>query len=269
MKKKLLLITLLFIGFIGISQTVVFSDDFNDEDISDWTLVDSDGDGNNWFAVQVTNNGTPVGTPVLRSASWISTGPLTPDNWAITPAIDLTSYAVGSATLNWLVDAPDADWDAENYTVYVATSNSINDLINSTVTFSENTLDGVNTLTARTLDLSSLVGNVVYVAFRHFNVTDQFVIHVDDVEVTAQAAASVSDNQIANFKYFVKDNTLNLNASTNFSAITVYDITGKKVLNQNLNNSNERIFLNINEGIYIAKVTTEDNKFKTFKFIVR
>jgi hypothetical protein len=268
MKKTLLLITLFLTAFIGFSQTVVFSDDFDDEDISDWTTIDADGDGNNWFAVQVTNNGNPVGTPVLRSASW-STNPLTPDNWVIAPVIDLSAYSGGTATLHWEVAAPDANWDIENYTVYASTGNTVADFMASAVTFNESTLDGVNDLTPRSLDISSLAGGMVYIAFRHHDVTDQFVIHVDNVEVVAQATASVDENSISNFVHSFINSELNIKSSENFSGISIFDITGKSILAKKLNSSDENILLNISEGIYIAKVTTENNKVKTFKFIVR
>ena len=71
--KKITLLALLFVASIGYSQTVIWEDDFNDEDISDWTLYDEDGDANEWFVVQIQEeDGTPVNTPVLRSASWSS-----------------------------------------------------------------------------------------------------------------------------------------------------------------------------------------------------
>lgn len=32
----------------GYSQSTIWMVDFNDEDLSDWTLIDADMDGNNW-----------------------------------------------------------------------------------------------------------------------------------------------------------------------------------------------------------------------------
>ena len=168
---------------LPIEEAVVWSDDFNDGDVSDWSLVDSDGDGNDWTAVTLTDSGLGSGdVSVLRSFSWI-TDPLTPDNWAVSPAIDLTN-ANQVATLNWKVAAVDADWDVENYTVYVAAGNTVAAL-EAGLSFNESTLDGVNTLTDRTLDISSLVGSTIYIAFRHHGVSDQFSMELDDVSVSA------------------------------------------------------------------------------------
>ena len=174
------------------TTTDVFFDDFNDGDVSDWSFIDSDGDTNNWIPVTLTDSGLGAGDfSVLRSFSWVSsTGALTPDNWAITPAIDLTSVT-GSLQLQWKIAAVDADWDVENYTVYVATSNTITALQASPTSFNESTLDGINTLTTRTLDISSFIGQTIYVGFRHHNVSDQFSIELDDVRVSATFDTSV------------------------------------------------------------------------------
>lgn len=174
------------------TTTDVFFDDFNDGDVSDWSFIDSDGDTNNWIPVTLTDSGLGAGDiSVLRSFSWVSTtGALTPDNWAITPAIDLTSVT-GSLQLQWKIAAVDPDWDVENYTVYVATSNTITALQASPTSFNESTLDGINTLSTRTLDISSFIGQTIYVGFRHHNVSDQFSIELDDVRVSATFDTSV------------------------------------------------------------------------------
>lgn len=159
-----------------------FSDDFNDGNLNGWTLTDSDGDSNNWSPSSIT---FPVGGPqsVMRSASWASgLGALTPNNWAVSPAVSLVG-ATGVTKLKWKVSAIDPDWDIEKYTVYVGTSSVIATLLTSTTTYAETTLNGVNELTERTLDVSAFNGQTIYVAFRHHGVTDQFTIEIDDVKV--------------------------------------------------------------------------------------
>ena len=66
MKKHLLCVALLALPVFGFSQTY-FSDNFDDENISDWTLYDQDGDGFNWETVALDE---PVGiTPAIASYS--------------------------------------------------------------------------------------------------------------------------------------------------------------------------------------------------------
>ena len=233
--KKLLLSAFLVSSFYASAQVTIYSDNFDDLDISDWTLYDSDGDGFDWGAVQITDaGGAPVGTPQLRSASWNNVaGPLTPDNYIISPMLNLSAYPAGSLiTLRWEVKASDAAYDAENYSVYVGTTDEPLDLADSPISFSETTLDGVNVLTPRSLDISSFAGEpAVYFAFRHYDVSDEFTMEIDNVSVTAPALATV-DFFATNFSVYPNptSNVINLNsASALINNVTLTDINGRIV----------------------------------------
>lgn len=182
--KKFLLPCLMALG-MSVSAQTYFSDNFNDQDVSDWTKYDVDGDGKNWgdiFQITDTNN-NPV-TPVsLISRSWQTT-PLTPNNWIVSPAINLTS-ATGQIDLFWKVQCAAASWDNERYSVYVGTASDITSLQASTVKFTEVYNDPANAGTqySRSLDVSSFAGQTIYVAFRHHDVTDMDFISIDDVVV--------------------------------------------------------------------------------------
>ncbi len=166
-----------------------FYDDFEDLDVTDWTFTDSDGD-TNFFGDQLSI-GAVTPTASLISRSWI-TNPLTPDNWAVSSAVDL-STATGAITLEWKVQAAAAAWDQEEYSVYVSTSNAIGTLVGSATTFNEIYNDPADTGSSytRTLDLSAHAGQTVYLAFRHWNCTDQDWLSIDDVNVTSMAATNV------------------------------------------------------------------------------
>ncbi len=192
MKKNLLRLAFLTLPVLGFSQTY-FSDNFDDEDVSDWTLYDQDGDGIQWadlFVIQDQDN-NPV-TPVsLISRSWQASVPLTPDNWIVSPGIDLTA-ATGQVFLHWKVKAAAAEWDNEHYSVYVGTQSDLTSLEASPVKFSETYDDPADAGTqySRSLDLSSFVGQTVYIAFRHHDVTDMDYISIDDVVVKAPATVA-------------------------------------------------------------------------------
>lgn len=181
-------ITLAFALCFAFSQFTVaqtfFSDDFSSGTMDNWTLIDSDGDTYNW----ANTNLEPVQAEHASSASWISgVGPVTPDNWMISSAIDLTS-ATGNIFLQWKAYAQDQDWAAENYSVYVATASDIASLSASSTSFNE--IIGTSAAYVdRNLDVTSFVGQTIYVAFRHHNVSDQFRLNIDDVVVR-----SVNDN---------------------------------------------------------------------------
>lgn len=265
--KKITLLAALFAGFAINAQTTFFFDDFNDEDVSDWALYDEDGDGNFWADLFVVEDqdGNPV-TPVsIISRSWQGTA-LTPDNWIVSPAIDLTT-ATGDIQLTWKVQAAAATWDNENYTVYVGTSNDIADLVNASVTFNEvyDDPDDLGTQYDRTLDLTSLAGETVYVAFRHHDVTDQDFLSIDDVMVSGVLA--VGTNEFKEFNYFVANNQLNLSANTSMEKVVLHNLLGQEVTAQNLSNNTEIINLSaLQSGVYLATVTI-DGASKTVKII--
>jgi len=274
--KKITLLFCLLIGSFGINaQQIIFQDDFNDLDISDWTIFDEDGDGFEWSAVQIQDtNGLPVGTPVLRSASWTGgppATPLNPNNYAFSPAIDLTNETGNTITLSWVVTAADAGYSNEFYTVYVSNGNTVADALGASVNFSEFVTDngpgGLDNPYTKTLDLTSLAGSVVYVAFRHHNVTDQFTIEIDDVTVESETLSTTGFDSI-NFNYFVDANaTLNLSANESLSNVKLFNLLGQDVLSKSLSSQNESIDISVlNSGVYLAQVQI-NGKVETFKFV--
>lgn len=272
MKKITLLFFVLLAYNYSNAQIAVWSDNFDDEDISDWTLTDSDGDTNNWgdtFTVGPTG-GPPV-TPVsLISRSW-SGAALTPDNWVVSPAINL-SGASGTITVDWITQVAAQSWDEEKYSIHVGTSDDITVLINSATSFTETLGDAGNTgtPTPTSLDISSLAGEaVVYIAFRHWDCTDQDFISIDDVTVNA-AVLSVDEFDRNSFTHSYDKTIKTLNLESSNSAITgieIYSLLGQNVISKSLTNTTESIDVSsLNDGVYLAKVNI--NGFsKTIKFI--
>lgn len=269
MKKTLL--SLFVIGAVVSARAqVIFSENFDSEDISAWTLYDEDEDGRNWRTVQfVDDNDEPSGTPVLASNSWLST-PLTPDNWAVTPVISLAGQDGSTPiTLSWRVAGVDPDWSDEVYTVYVATANTVEALSASetflTETVTENGEGGLENLYVKTLDITSFAGQDIYVAFRHHESTDNFAIAVDDVMVYAgEAPVSVNElPSISGFSHYynVQANTLHLSASQEFTHINVFSVIGQEMINQKLYNTNEVIDLSkLNTGVYFFNIESQGQK---------
>lgn len=143
-----------------------------------WSVIDSDGDGYNWDASHSSNNFmTHTGDGVIASASFINgVGPLTPDNWLITPAVNVSA----NATLSFWVAGQDANYVAEHFSVYLSsTGTAVSDfttiLLNDQVT--------TQTMTQYTIDLSPYAGQTVYIAFRHHNCTNMYWLNLDNVEI--------------------------------------------------------------------------------------
>ncbi len=178
------------------AQTVLFHEEFEGGVLpAGWTVVDADGDGYGWETGSAGISGHNS-TACFFSRSWLqeTSAALTPDNWLITPAVTLTS----DATLSFWVCAQDVNYAAEHYGVYISTTGAAT---TDFVLLYEETLDANGGAKAqglwkqKTVDLSEYTGQTVRIAFRHFNCTDQFVIDLDDVEITtAQTVPVIAAN---------------------------------------------------------------------------
>ena len=133
-----------------------------------WTLIDADGDGQNWYVWNLTlDDGTTQTT--FSSNSYINqVGALTPDNWAITPQSTLGSVVQFDA---W---GQDPSYAGEHFQVYVSTTGT--EIADFTPISEEIVATGVQT--TYTFDLGPYAGEQGYIAIRHFNITDMYVLNV-------------------------------------------------------------------------------------------
>jgi len=164
-------------------NVTIFSEDFESGGLGSWTTIDNDGDGHNW---DISTSGKPHGgTGLATSASWIKDiGAVTPDNWLISPAIDLSSET-GTIMVEYWVSAQDQTWPSEKYKLVVsktgtAAADFIEVLYEEVVTAGE---EANNFYHYRLANLSAYVGETIYLAWVHYDCTDMFMINLDDVVV--------------------------------------------------------------------------------------
>ena len=154
-------------------KKVYFFEDFENGLPSGWTTIDNDGDGYNWHSTNTTTY-SHSGSTVMVSYSYneVTQTGLTPDNWLITPQLDL------QGTMKVWLNAFHPSWAQEHFAIYLSTTgNSVSDF--TTVLVPETTLtDGQ--FRAYTADLRAYAGQQGYIAIRHFNCTDMFALLVDD-----------------------------------------------------------------------------------------
>ncbi len=180
---------------------LIFSEDFEAynyfEDEGDiveletggWVLYDEDGDGRNWYVFP-----SEFYTKVATSASW-ATSALTPENWLVSPAIDLSDYTDETISLEYRVYGQDPDWANEHYKVVVSTTdNLVASFIDANIVAEETIGDGIY---FRNVDLSDFAGEVIYLAFVHYDITDMYRINFDKIQVYAgdvfSAAAEIEE----------------------------------------------------------------------------
>jgi hypothetical protein len=270
MKKVLLSISALVAAAAVNAQTTVYSATGLTQ-YQNWQIIDLDGDTQNWGVYDLTAGGG-VGTTfdskaeVLGSWSWDPETELalTPDNWAISPAINLTGYT--SANLSWGAGSPNAAFFAEKYSVYVVTAADAAGLgaalAAATPVYTE-TLAAGDTWYSRNVSISSFDNtNNVYIAIRHYDCTDQVILIMDDFTVTASGSgpASVVENAMnVNVYPNPAEDVLNISMELNGASVSVISMDGKVVASQVMNGTTATVDVaNLVSGVYFYEVTAEN-----------
>ena len=183
-----------------------FSYDFDSGMPSDWTTIDADGDGLTWVSSMTPgvyhNSGVNLsGTGHNASEAYVISGSyanqtgqvLYPDNYLVSPRVNI----VAGSTFSFWACAQDANYAAEHYGVSVSDNGTDWTLVQEWTMSAKDAgevmsvgRDGNNRVQGnwyqKTVDLSNYTGQK-YIAIRHFNCYDQFILNVDDVELTAGA----------------------------------------------------------------------------------
>ena len=151
--------------------------DFEDAEagLSPFTVEDKDGDGFNWQYYNNTGLETGRmtahdGEGLISSASYDNNGAgaLTPNNWLISPELTL-----GGALKFWAV-GQDASWCDEVFGVYVTVDGTTWAQVGTDKTATGEYVE-------YEFDLSSYAGQTGKFAIVHHNVTDMFMLNVDDI----------------------------------------------------------------------------------------
>lgn len=253
-------------------QTLPFTESFDNGGLPPcWTVNDADGDGYNWDAESVVGLfGSHAGDGLISSASYLNNvGALTPDNWLISPKIQLQN----NNTFTFWMSSQDASYFAEKYGVYVSTTGTatadFTEIFSETMTATGGSTGNAKAATPwvqKTVDLSAYAGKEVYIAWRHYGCTDAFWLNLDDVSITSTAT---SMNDIAAPKILLYPNPAK-------NEITIAGIEGQDIVIMNtlgqtlmtINNAafNQRIDLSdyIN-GTYLVKINQNVFKFNVVK----
>ncbi len=169
-------------NFVPPTEPDSYQEGFETGDIPDGAaVVDGDGDGHNWG---VWDQFVHTGMYALASFSYDNnSGPLTPDNWIISPAINLGDTPV----LTFYMGGSDASWYQEHFELRISTVSQ--DTSTFTDVLLDETLgaDAAGQFAMYTVDLSAYANQTVYLAWEHNRVTDQYNITLDDIKVTGIA----------------------------------------------------------------------------------
>ncbi len=173
-----------------------------------WTRIDANNDGNRWemtsdiptawpYYASLTLDWYRTGTNAICSGSYINgVGAITPDDYLVTPQVTL---AAGSTFSFWAA-ATDANYPAEHFGVFVSDNGTSDWTSVQEWTLTAKSSSKAGDLRASrdgngnrlgnwhqySVDLSAYAGQK-YIAIRHFNCNDQYIMCVDDIELTAGA----------------------------------------------------------------------------------
>ena len=183
--------------------------DFEDSTMQGWTAIDADGDGYNWVLgsqvggvylvedASLAGSGNNASNDMVCSGSYSNmVGILTPDNYLVSPQVTL------GGSISFYACAQDANYAAEHFGVFVSTTGTnpsdftmVNEwTIGSRTAGLRETVRGnraQSTWTEYNADLSAYSGQG-YVAIRHFNCSDQFILDIDDIAITEPSSATAS-----------------------------------------------------------------------------
>lgn len=148
-----------------------------------WTLIDLNGDGRNWYWDSF--EGDDETEYYIMSDSWdAATGEvLEPDNWIVTPKIDLSEQEEVMLEFYVTPRASGPEFRTEKYSVLVSTTGT--DVEGFETIYSERLDPEMENWVwqLRSIDLADFAGEEIHVAFRHHDSTDLYSIVLTDIHL--------------------------------------------------------------------------------------
>ena len=110
----------------------------------------------------------------------------------------------------------------------------------------------------RTLSLNAYAGQNINIAFVHKDVTDMYMMKIDDINVAAGTGVNDIENNASIYPNPTK-NILNVNATSNINSVEVFNMMGQKVAAYDANDTYTQINTsNLNNGMYLIRINTEN-----------
>jgi len=241
--------------------TTLFEDNFDNQSYetnfppAGWLLIDQDEDTNNWYwgFYAQDNDG------YLLSRSFLNPNALTPDNWIITPQINLVSVPTGELIFLTFTVCPTAttpQYRTEHYGVFISTTGT--NPSDFTMVYEETLLETMTNWEwlDRSIDISSFKGENIYIAFRHWNVTDKDRVAINDLLVYSQSDASVGSASMLNV-------SVHPNPASEFvkiegvsdASVDIYSLNGTLVYSTIVKKSNSKVNVaDLPSGLYTIMV---------------
>ncbi len=206
---------------------------FDNSTMEGWTTIDANNDGYDWVlgseigGVYLVSGASLAGSGHDESADMVCSGSysnatnsaITPDNYLVAPA---QINVQAGASISFFACAQDASFAAEHFGVAVSTTTATASAFTMVQewTMTAKNSDGAETNSAirgtraqgswynYNVDLSSYAGQTIWVAIRHFNCNDQFILNVDDITVYDGSAKTAprGDRSFVSYNLYRRNN---------------------------------------------------------------
>ena len=260
---------------------------FDNNTTEGWTEIDADGDGFTWVLGSqcdgiYLNGGSLAGSGHNESADLMTSGSysnvygvLTPDNYLVTP--NKANYTF----ISFYACAQDASYAAEHFGVALSLASNTNpsdfimlDEWTMTSKRSNVNTEGRGGQTRQgtwyeyTVNLSEYAGQEFWLAIRHYNCSDMFLLNVDDIEVAVgDAVPEYTADFMSIYPNPAKDKVM-IASDVTVNEYRIYDVTGAEIMSNQVNS--ETFEVNVSAmpaGVYYIRIYA-DGLIQSKKFIV-
>ena len=268
----------------NVSDNVISFNYGFEEDLNGWTTLNADGDDHTWYHTDsadvhsVSRIASHSGKGHIMSESFCNTYmeslTLTPDDYIVSP---IMIGVTDSTTFSFWACLQDEDYN-EHFGLAISTATAPTD--DDFITIEEWDIKEMRATEWKhhSVDLGEYAGEFIWVALRHFNSSNKFVLCVDDASIDnftigynwgksfilVSDETSITEENIAlNIYPNPVQDRLYVETLNQTQTVEIYDVYGRV---QNLRNSETQKLRNsidvtdLNSGVYFVKVVTENGE---------
>lgn len=243
---------------------MIFEEYFDGGIPSAWANIDQDGDTYNWYSETWNNpNGSEEKYVVSASYDYANKVPLTPENYLITPQINLTGLT-GSVQLRYTIQIDDPDFAEEHYKVAVSTTGK------AVADFTNVVKDEICTAAdyykefpywhERIVDLTPFIGQNIYLTLVHFDCTDMSLLYLDSLQVSNSPDVNLTNREQSSVSIYPNPakGKIQVNGSFENAQVQLFTADGRMVYKSVKESRQANINVSgLESGVYILKINSQ------------